>query len=298
MNVHRPWTIQIETVRGCNMRCDFCANYSLPKKREFMDVNKALLIAEQIKEFGPKQKIVFAMRGEPTLHPEFEFIVGMFRTILPEAYLLLLTNGLTITSSKAVSYLRAGVNIIAIDCYNDSVEKFTNKLSDLSVGITGYRDINIWTYQPPYTSKVVLIDDLIRDHKNTRSWCNQCDYIPDRAYGKYNIPRPVPGGIRKKCVTPFRELSIRYDGSVTICCHDWVGEQPLHIVNDQNRLYDFWFHDKRLNYMRVLLANGIRDFHPCNRCTFFGGFRQGFLPKIDLSKQQVTKIIKELNDEK
>lgn len=103
----RPWVIQPELVTGCSMKwgsgkgglCHFCglnAIRSGPGDYQYMSIELATRIAEQIAAFCPKARVEFAMRGEPLIHPEAVQIIGMFRQFLPTTSLMLTTNGDTL----------------------------------------------------------------------------------------------------------------------------------------------------------------------------------------------------------
>lgn len=302
MEIQRPWLIQIEPVLGCNLKCDFCGNVSLPdggKKLHFMSLKTFGNIVNDISQFGDKMRVAFAMRGEPTLHPKIITFTKYLKTMIPKAQISIISNGIQINREFAKRFFDVGGNILSIDCYGNSYnrheQEYNNPNADWKT--YNYRDFNIWQYHNPNIKIVSLIPDLREDNANTRAFTNQCDCISDKAYEKYKIERPVKGGLNKKCANPFRELSIRWNGDVMVCCKDWVSEERvLCNINDDGSAYATWYLSERLEIIRKLLLNNCRDFHPCNKCTYFGGFRQGFLPTTDkLDQKQMNKLIKRLN---
>ena len=297
MNIHRPWMTQVELVRGCNMRCDFCANVSLPKEKEFMTVSNAIAIASAVSNFGDRQRLAFAMRGEPTLHPDILEITRIFRAIIPEMQLLLVTNGTKCSVDFVKNWFAAGGNIVSIDCYHGSYGKFFQRFEGI-LPVKSYRDFNIWQYHSSDLKLIVLIDDLIDDHANSRTFTNQADWISDGTYDKYKIQRPdVNNPLQKKCALPFRELAIHYNGNVPLCCKDWVGARKMYNVIEGESLVEWWYKDKNLNRARALLLNKCREFYPCNRCTYFGGFRLGLLPKVELTESKKSWCLLKLKEQ-
>ena len=294
--IHRPWLVQVELVRGCNMACKFCANVSLPKQKKFMSVDDAYEIASNLADFGPRQRIAIGMRGEPTLHPDLCEITSIFKAIIPELQITLITNGIKVDHKLVKEWFRAGGNIVAIDSYNNSYAKHKEKFFTAGVPTVDYRDFNIWTYHNSTLKKVILIPDLEMDSATTRTFTNQCDYIPAAAYQRYGISRPdYDNPLKKKCTLPFRELAIHYDGTVPLCCKDWLGKSTLYNVLEGD-VKGYWFGCEQLNIIRTLLANKTRTFFPCNRCTYFGGYRQGFLPTMKtLNEAQIKSAVRRLN---
>jgi hypothetical protein len=265
------------------MKCDFCANSSLPEEIMFMDINTASYIATELIKFGPKMRIVFAMRGEPTLNDAIHSITSIFRTVLPESQITLITNGSRCTLEFAVEWLNSGGNILAIDCYGKSFETFKYRFQGKSgfVFVDKY-DSNIWCYRGSRLRELVLIPDIVVSGEKSREFENQADWIPKEAYDKYNIKKPGLQPLVKKCVNPFRELVIQYDGSVPLCCKDWTGQRILF----KEDYYENWFLNEQLNQLRYKLLCKDRSEYPCSRCTSDGGYRIGLLPTAEEFKKE------------
>lgn len=302
MDIQRPWMIQIELVCGCNLQCDFCANVSLPDKGKtlhFMKPKTFMNIVEGLKIFGDKMRIAFAMRGEPTLHPKIYKYTKYLKKAIPGSQITVVTNGIKLNTTDIKRFFDAGGNIVSIDCYGNTYNKFKERFVSFPQcqwKLYDYREFNIWQYHNKDIKIVSLIPDIVDDHSNTRTFTNQCDCISDAAYDKYGIQRPISGGLEKKCTNPFRELSIRYNGDMMICCKDWVSNKMVIANANINNIGEEWFNNKKLNMARKLLLNKCRSFHPCDKCTYFGGFRQGFLPKIGTLNENLKKtLVKRLN---
>jgi len=293
--IHRPYLIQVEPVRGCNMQCDFCANHRLPPRHEYMTLGTAAAIAEQLRAFGPKQKIQLAMRGEPLLHPDLEGVLGVMRAILPASQLGIVTNGLGLSRNRLRMLYGAGCNIVSVDCYNGRYESIGSKLGGI-VPVYSYRDFNALHYHSHKVRALVLIEDLATDSKGSRTFTNQCGFIPDAAYEKYDIPRPVPGRpVLKSCTNLFRELPFHFNGNVPVCCKDWLGDSVHYNVHSNLSLIEYWHESRKLNMMRLMLMAKNRSFWPCAQCTYFGGFRKGLLPKLPhIDADMQFNIAKEL----
>ena len=100
--------------------------------------------------------------------------------------------------------------------------------------------------------------------------------------------------LKKKCVRPFREMIVLYNGDVVLCCADSGSEFKLGNLN-KHTLEQIWFKNKKLNLARLLLFNKSRTFQPCNRCDFNGGMRQGLIPKMKtITPEQAKQYTKEV----
>lgn len=79
-----------------------------------------------------------------------------------------------------------------------------------------------------------------------------------------------------KCSKIFRELFIRWDGNVGLCCEDFRGEYGIMNIHEADCLAEVWNHP-RLESARKFLYRGNRFFHPCSLCNVKPN-RPGLLP--------------------
>lgn len=288
-----PNSYQMELVRGCNMACGFCANYSLPsKKKRYLSVDMAVNIYQCMAELGDKNKVCYAMRGEPTLHPKLNTITSLCRAMLPRFQISIITNGTTMTKTMAADWFSAGGNLLCIDCYSEKMYQRMKAMFDGKVCDYIADRFNPWYYHSPKIRAIILITDIKQYHKLTRKFTNQCDYIPPTAYDKYGIKR-VEQPLEKKCVNPFREVDIHWNGDVPLCCKDWLGGRKMFSMAKGYGFKDYWHNDKTLRAARTLLYNRVRTFYPCDRCNYDGGFYQGFLPAMGPVKRGMLASLKE-----
>ena len=101
----------------------------------------------------------------------------------------------------------------------------------------------------------------------------------------------------KRCAKPFREVSVRYDGNVAICCNDWRGVLQIGNVINQDLCEEIW-HSELYYSIRRKLYQGERTFAPCLGCNA-KTYRNGILPdhagKVELppASQQDEDLIAE-----
>ena len=79
----------------------------------------------------------------------------------------------------------------------------------------------------------------------------------------------------KRCVKPFRDLVVRWDGHVNSCCNDYRGVIKVGDVNKVSAP-ELW-NGPVFASLRKYMYHGKRDFIPCKGCDFVG-FRPGLLP--------------------
>lgn len=299
MKLNKPWSIQIELHFGCNYRCDTCYKQVLDLKKskfEEMTISTAINIAKKLKMYEPF-RIEFAMRGEPTLNDNWLKIIQVFRTYLQESSLMITTNGSTLNREKIQKFFENGGNVILVDCYHKDLEKRKKEWKQFKPYDYYLDDFNPYHRHSPNTHAVVLMDNIMeRNHdKKTRVISNHAGNVDYKKISKYGVT-PLKEPLEKKCVRPFREMIVLYNGDVVLCCADSGSEFKLGNLN-KNDFKSIWFNNKKLNIARALLFNRNREFRPCNRCDFNGGMRQGLIPKMrKLNENEIKKYKKYLGD--
>lgn len=278
-----PYSIQIELNEGCNLGCNFCGLRGMREKGTQpwyrMKKETAERIIAEIKRVGWHSRIIFSMHGEPTLNPNVTKIIAMFRKALPTTVMSMMSNGYGIVhgfgdistehtiSERVGKLMEAGLNDLIIDYYSAKGDAKT--IEDALKG-SEFKIEHLASKVPLYSPKAghfrVLFNPPIQKEKAiNRHLCNHCG-----AAGPLDMSYQG-----KRCARPFRELAIRYDGSVAICCNDFRGEYPIGNIMEQS-IEDIWY-SKRFEAARILLYAGERSFKPCYGCNALS-HRVGLLP--------------------
>jgi radical SAM protein with 4Fe4S-binding SPASM domain len=280
-----PWVLKLEMTHGCNLSCSFCPIHTLreQKLREFLSPELCDVVGQQYRDFKPKTRIELTMRGEPTLNPYLETNVTILRQYLPEAQISLFTNGLMLLDDVRLTMrlLAAGVNILNVDCYNNSYEKFSRFFDEhyRDVHLEDFREFTAYKYhRKGYELKVInLVPDIadkmklvpVREIHNYGGSANS-KYL-EKEFGM----KPLTESMRRQCGRPFRECVITNDGDVIICCLDWKKESILGNVKDTH-IRDIWYSHKHLDILKDMYI-GDRSKAPCASCNYNGGYRLGLL---------------------
>jgi MoaA/NifB/PqqE/SkfB family radical SAM enzyme len=281
MKQEAPFCIQVELTEGCNLFCSFCGIRGIRRKPgdyRFLSLKNARSIAKSIASTGWNSRIEFAMHGEPTRNPLFMKIIKAFRNALPNNQLAILTNGVGLVKNprQIVSQLfQNGLNIIAIDDYKTN--PFSEKIKKRVDGYW-YPDVDMSPHAKYKINETAVI--YIRDittaksggHSTINSHCG-CATPPPLAY------------LPKRCAKPFRELSIRYDGHIAICCNDWRGHYVCGNALDKP-LIVIW-NNERFRAVRKMLYWHNRNFVPCMWCDAIS-YRVGLLPD-KMGKKELAK---------
>lgn len=288
-----PFCIQVEAVQGCNLGCSFCGIHAIgyqQKQRgmDYMDVATAQQVAQEAAALGWNPRIEFAMHGEPTLHPDLPELIRPFRQALPNSYIMVTSNGgglLQNTIERLNALFEAGMNTLALDDYesNKIVQRVLHNIGDDM--LFDVHDYPADRTQSPHSrhrgQKVIIVEDISTAGEGTHSLLN------NHAGSAGELDHSQQG---KRCTKPFRELSVRWDGNVAVCCNDWPGEYRVGNVVAEG-VAAVW-EAPAFKAARRALYHGQRDqLDPCNGCNA-KSHRVGLLPdkkgKIDLPMPTVA----------
>lgn len=291
-----PFAVQVEFSEGCNLYCDFCGLQGIrdikEKNFKFMTLETARELAAQIAELEWNPRIEFAMHGEPTMNPDFIQLVKEFRERLPRQQLMMTSNGGGLLRPPGIvanlaALFDAGLNVFAFDAYEyvkikDKVDAalFDSPNDDTPMQVPGPKALPFEIHRYPddithsphnrYGQKARLFirvkDISVAEAGTHSSLNNHC--------GAGSPPLKQP--LQARCAKPFRELSVRWNGDVAICCNDWRGIYKCgNVVRDG--LHNVW-HGVQFDAARKILMQGARrDLSPCNVCDA-KSHRVGLLP--------------------
>lgn len=286
-----PFCVQIEPTEGCPLMCSFCGIHGIRKKAgdyKFMTVETARDIAISMKSLKWNSRIEFAMHGEPTMNPKLFDIIAVFRQHLPKNYLLLETNGCGL-ATDSVSYVaqlaKAGLNCLAIDEYRGVswAPMIAEELRDSGRVVIDYPANKAGNpHQRKKGFTVVRVAPITLSGEGTHATLNNhCGCGGPLDYSKND----------KRCAKPFREMSIRWNGKVSICCNDWRGIVKAGDIKDG--LEQIWNGEVFQSARRILLE-GRRDLigicNGCNATSYRPGLLPDLLGQVELSEPSQSDV--------
>lgn len=237
--------IEIETYNRCNGGCSFCPVSVKNETRPEMHMKESLFrkIIDDLHSLHYKGKIALFSNNEPFLDERIIDFHRYARRKLPDARFHLFTNGTKLTMSlfKEIEPL---LDELIIDNYNDSFQLNAN-----SKAIYEYCKIH-----PELIEKVSIVLRKTNEILTTRG-----GDAPNR-YEKVSYANTT-------CMLPFRQMVVRPDGKVSLCCNDPLGRYQLGDLNRQN-VEDVWF-GKEFQEIRELIAQGRSTIEKCCYCDVF-----------------------------
>lgn len=287
---YKPNIIQIETVQGCNRRCRFCGTMGMEKKFHFAERKTIVHTCKLIRAAGLNCRILLAGHGEPTIHPHLAEIISDIRHILPKNTIHLFTNGTVIEKkeSMVLALFEAGLNDLVFDEYSDHrVGEFVRSspvckifpIVEQRAGVPLFADKSS-------KRKRICIVPPIDGEGNTmnRKICNHC--------GAGQPPTEKP--LKSLCSIIFRDMFVRWDGNIAICCNDFRGEYFVTNIHKHKSLHEVYFHQRLEAARRLIMAKERNKIFPCSICDEKPS-RPGLLPdssgKTVMRKPTATDVL-------
>jgi len=252
-----PNYIEIETSTYCNRNCRWCPNikYERSEKQKLIEPKLFAKIIDDLQKVEFSNKIALHNYNEPLLDPNLFGHIEIINKNLPDAQILILTNG---------------------DFLN---KKYLEKISNYKVSL-----LRITLYDPIEKEDV---EEAVKRHMKKSGIMKQPRDISDdfgtkcrTSYGKMDVVYYIPNfemftsraGLvenhskkrNNRCFLPFSSSAIDYEGNVKICCEVYP-EDPLHkahgIIGNlrDGNFADFWFSDQ-YNEMRIrMISDDIKN---------------------------------------
>lgn len=319
------WSVQFEVVEGCNRKCSFCAIHSIRDKNTWevhrkMDVRLFERIVKDIGEYKNDPRVEFDNHGEPTLHPQIVEMIALAREYMPKSSLQIQSNGdymykqggLKAVVKQASSMFKAGLNIFVLNAYDHKMyDTFNLRLDEVKdllpkdvevINFYHNNPKNVSMYHKTNKKYFLLLDDLLRmskdkDSRTEKSLVNQAGGVLNSVVESLKMEVPPKGGYTKTCSRPHREMCVGWDGSVAMCCYDWSNSIVLGKFPEMST-EEIW-NSKTAHALRYLVSSKVqyRNFSHCDVCSYKGGWRLGFLPKMKYTGG-TEKALKDLKQSK
>lgn len=237
--------IEVETINRCNGTCSFCPvnRNDDPREKAVMTTELFEKIVNQLAEINYSGKFTTFSNNEPLLDDRIIEFNRYARKHLPHARMHLFTNGTLLTIDKFIA-LTEVLDEFVIDNYQQEL-----KLIKPCLEIVEYcKD------HPELKKKVTIV---LRKPK---------EILTSRGGDAPNRKKLVQYG-KDRCILPYKQLIVRPDGKISLCCNDAIGRYTLGDLNKESIL-DIWYGPK-FQMVRKCLYEGRENWGNCQNCDNF-----------------------------
>ncbi len=237
--------IEVETINRCNGVCSFCpVNRNVdPRKEAIMSEEMFYNIVEQLAEIDYSGRFTTFSNNEPLLDDRIIEWNRYAREKLPKARMHLFTNGTLLTLEKFVA-LTEILDELIIDNYQQELKL-----------IKPCQEIQRYCEEHPELKKKVTI--VLRKPK---------EILTSRGGDAPNRQNLADYG-KERCVLPYKQIIVRPDGKISLCCNDALGKYTLGDLS-RERLLDIWY-GPRFQMVRKCLYEGRENWGNCRFCDNF-----------------------------
>lgn len=269
-----PSSIYMETTGWCNNSCSFCPSSFLDRPRNVMSEKLFQKIIDDLSAVDFRGELHFHQSNEPLTDEKIVDHVKYAKSKL-RCKIGFLSNGIRLKKTPELlqDLYEAGLDFIHLEIYSgdplysDIVQiarslKKTNRSIAL---ITSDSEFSFIKAKEGHRTGEFYVRVFNKSIGSDRSFTTN-QRITSRA--------GLIGDLQPKgtyCGRPFRQMHINWDGTVLVCCEEWLHDRRS-IVGDfrYNNFVEIW-NGKRYNEFRRRLQKGDRSLYPCNVCNYAGG---------------------------
>jgi radical SAM protein with 4Fe4S-binding SPASM domain len=230
--------VEIEINSDCNLSCSYCPNSKMERIEKGQMSEKVFsTILNQLNDMNYKGKIAFDFYNEPTLSPSFLKKVVQVKSILPECYVEIYSNGTKVNSIQdAQNIIDAGVDKFIVTKH-EAIKKFKfseifESLSELQKNHFQLREHEDLTL----TNRGGILEDIYND-----------------------------GTMKHPCSIPSLITTITLEGNVLPCFEDFNQTEMMGNVLVEN-LKDIWMKPKYVAFRKSLLSGDRTKYGICKNC--------------------------------
>jgi MoaA/NifB/PqqE/SkfB family radical SAM enzyme len=231
--------VLIETRTDCNNHCPFCPHAYNNKPLGIMSIECYKNIINQLIEIGFSGRVALMLSNEPLLDNRLAEMIMYAKSKSQRLFLDITTNGRLLTVEKIDYLFSIGLDNININDYRGDRDLYPNKWSSYLEPI-----VKAYGNNPKVDLKHRRLDERLPNYAG-------------------NIPQSFDKKDFGFCNYPFRKITIAYDGSVLLCCDDFMYDTCFgNVMTDS--LVDCW-NNPDLNRIRLALLDNYR-INICERC--------------------------------
>ncbi len=251
-----PCLISIETINRCNSTCSFCPANRNQDKRPFrkMDENLFKKIIKELQDMNYHGYLNLYVNNEPFMDNRIEDWYRYAAEHLPNAKMLLYTNGTLLTKERFIKIIPY-IDKMIINNYSSNL-----KLHDNIKALYSFVQNEKKFWNKNISIQIRYIDEILT---------NRAGAAPNKQ---------TKSKIKEPCIMPFTDFTIYPDGTIGLCCNDALEKTSLGNVASSS-IQDIWSSKTYQNLRKNISQD--RNLYPfCQGCDFIdAGIRNTFIKK-------------------
>lgn len=241
-----PLVVNLETINRCNSTCSFCTANKHAEKRPYRRMEDELFyrIIDQLRDWGYKGHLTLYGNNEPWLDTRIVEFHQYCREQLPDCFIFMSTNGLTLDIDK-VKAITPYVDQLIINNYcrdmklHDNIQK-------------------VYEYVKQNPAEFAQVDILIQIRYMDAVLTNRAGSAPN----KKNETKIIT----ETCLMPFTDIFIFPDGRMGICCCDNFEVTTMADLNTTT-IREAW-NSEEYKRVRAAIKEGRQNYPFCKYCDF------------------------------
>ncbi len=234
---HLPRIVELETDSRCNRRCPYCPNSLFEREQSRLSEEVVARIFDELALLRFHGRLSFHFYNEPLLDNRIPSFVSQARLLLPDARIVLYTNGDLLNADTACDLVQRGCDQLLVTAHAGSTHDAS--WLDLLAPAVRWR-IFYQSYANP---------DIV--------WTNRGGLLP-------HIER-VDEPLCRPCAIPDTALVVAASGNIVLCYEDYAETQVMGSVLDQ-ALSDIWQSEAYSRHRGRLRAGDRTGAGICRRC--------------------------------
>ena len=254
--------VQIEVTNICNANCVFCSRSKIKKFGTMTDsLFKKILM--DIKKIPSVKRVIPMLLGEPFCDRKFLQKLKLINELLPGIKITIFTN-CSLLSRKKIIRLSQIKDLEVFFSLNGACKKTRQELMGLMDYDKAVKMIDLYAKTGrPYGVSLVkypsVSDGEILEFKKK--------YEHNMIIGYKNFSGDkFDDGPKTNCNRAISEMTIMWDGIVSLCCMDAYGKVTFGDVNIAS-VKDVWESDARQKYAHTHANGYYMRGGPCSNCT-------------------------------
>jgi len=273
-SLERPPILVIELTSKCNLHCTMCGKDNSTRVKEHMNFELFKQIVNDAKESNINA-FQLSYYGESTLYPKLIEAINYLKEKIPNSFISLNTNGLTLTPQFIKNLLDTNINSIVISIEGNNKEEYEAirvgaSWNLLRKNIKKLREmIDVGNYPTKIGIMGLNVDKIYIDQElYVKTWGEYSNTIFTRNTKELNAKIKEPTFHKLlPCRKLFGEMVIMTSGEVTRCDYDWEGKVSYGNVKDSNIL-ELWNNPTLRQIRQKHLLGQKRKIDFCDSCTY------------------------------